>query len=281
MFSSTSLKRKSADVGSIEMEGQSKVGPDHFEHANAKFGRLERIIPVVALSIMAFVMTVTVAILAGRSSDAGDCNMHLPASETVTTVAPSPDSHPCAVLHARIQVDTSQVDYNVLFANLAKACASTTLLNETGLSPANCRTTMETVLSMHPDHPRQAEEVCRNTVYTTGGTSSHAFLEKSGDCPMANDGYCDKEAIYNKAGCGYDGGDCCKDTCVSSSYTCGDAGYDCKDPDYKSCGWAEWAECAGAAGETVVSCAAAETGIGAVGCVGGVAGTGSTCGKCF
>jgi hypothetical protein len=41
------------------------------------------------------------------------------------------------------------------------------------------------------------------------------------------DGYCDT-GDYNTAGCGWDGGDCCAGTCVSTeTYTCGQYGYDC------------------------------------------------------
>jgi len=42
------------------------------------------------------------------------------------------------------------------------------------------------------------------------------------------DGWCDPEC--NNPGCGYDGGDCCGDTCVSSFSDCGDNGYSCTDP---------------------------------------------------
>lgn len=45
-----------------------------------------------------------------------------------------------------------------------------------------------------------------------------------------NDGFCDP--INNNALCGYDGGDCCICTCVSTSFfVCGTSGYNCQDPD--------------------------------------------------
>ena len=55
------------------------------------------------------------------------------------------------------------------------------------------------------------------------------------------DGWCDFDSgstrFYNTAACGYDGGDCCEGSCVSSTYlTCGLHGYQCIDPDAQPCG---------------------------------------------
>ena len=44
------------------------------------------------------------------------------------------------------------------------------------------------------------------------------------------DGWCDKSGGYNTEACGWDGGDCCIGSCVSTQYSCGVAGYDCQDP---------------------------------------------------
>lgn len=45
------------------------------------------------------------------------------------------------------------------------------------------------------------------------------------------DGDCD--GINNNAGCGYDGGDCCEESCVSTTYLCGSTGsFDCLDPEH-------------------------------------------------
>eukprot|EP01083_Nonionella_stella_P074020 200566_1 len=44
------------------------------------------------------------------------------------------------------------------------------------------------------------------------------------------DGHCDMDGDYNTAGCHYDGGDCCHETCTSSPYSCGINGYYCIDP---------------------------------------------------
>eukprot|EP01006_Ploeotia_vitrea_P041396 TRINITY_DN66524_c1_g1_i2.p1 TRINITY_DN66524_c1_g1~~TRINITY_DN66524_c1_g1_i2.p1 ORF type:complete len:760 (-),score=-13.87 TRINITY_DN66524_c1_g1_i2:162-2441(-) len=54
-------------------------------------------------------------------------------------------------------------------------------------------------------------------------------------CNVANqhwvgDGWCDKSGGYNTRKCGYDGGDCCEETCVDNTYTCGSGGYKCRDP---------------------------------------------------
>ena len=54
------------------------------------------------------------------------------------------------------------------------------------------------------------------------------------------DGWCDYDygstRCYNTAACGYDGGDCCEGSCVSSTYlTCGLHGYQCIDPDAQPC----------------------------------------------
>lgn len=54
------------------------------------------------------------------------------------------------------------------------------------------------------------------------------------------DGWCDYDygvtRCYNSEACGYDGGDCCQESCVSSDYlTCGLHGYQCLDPDNQPC----------------------------------------------
>ena len=46
------------------------------------------------------------------------------------------------------------------------------------------------------------------------------------------DGYCDSYGDYNTAACGYDGGDCCEETCQDSDFNCGVVGYHCVNPDY-------------------------------------------------
>jgi hypothetical protein len=45
------------------------------------------------------------------------------------------------------------------------------------------------------------------------------------------DGFCDTSE-YNTFECGYDGGDCCPESCVSGEIECGSNGYDCRDPEY-------------------------------------------------
>lgn len=52
------------------------------------------------------------------------------------------------------------------------------------------------------------------------------------------DGICHEElpGCYNTEICGYDGGDCCEDTCKDSNYVkCGHDGYACKDPKSANC----------------------------------------------
>jgi hypothetical protein len=52
-----------------------------------------------------------------------------------------------------------------------------------------------------------------------------------GNMAWLGDGYCDSGA-ENTVWCDYDNGDCCEETCVSSSsFSCGDNGYNCLDPD--------------------------------------------------
>ena len=50
------------------------------------------------------------------------------------------------------------------------------------------------------------------------------------------DGYCDAYSPYNTPECGYDGGDCCENTCVSNGeIECGvNAPYVCVDPSQSS-----------------------------------------------
>ena len=70
------------------------------------------------------------------------------------------------------------------------------------------------------------------------------YLEKKLSMPYHNtycniknpsfigDGFCDKKGGYNLQVCNYDGGDCCKDTCLLNDFTlfCGFNGYNCLDP---------------------------------------------------
>ena len=57
--------------------------------------------------------------------------------------------------------------------------------------------------------------------------------EPGTDCQVTHpeyigDGYCDGDE-FNTEECGYDGGDCCADTCEDARYDCGDNGYECLD----------------------------------------------------
>jgi len=47
------------------------------------------------------------------------------------------------------------------------------------------------------------------------------------------DGFCDAD-LSNVQECGYDGGDCCEASCVSTRYICGQFAYSCKDPLFAS-----------------------------------------------
>ena len=60
-----------------------------------------------------------------------------------------------------------------------------------------------------------------------GGTDPYPNCEKT---EWIGTGYCTD--VNNNADCGYDGGDCCEDSCVDGSRTCGSGGYDCKDPSF-------------------------------------------------
>ncbi|CAN0393345.1 unnamed protein product, partial [Ectocarpus fasciculatus] len=53
---------------------------------------------------------------------------------------------------------------------------------------------------------------------------------------FVGDGYCDWDTPggYNTAGCGFDGGDCCEESCVNAYYPCGYNGFFCKDPEYSA-----------------------------------------------
>lgn len=63
-------------------------------------------------------------------------------------------------------------------------------------------------------------------IATDTGTSSGCNVKYK---HWIGDGYCDKSGGYNTFECGYDGGDCCKDTCPpGQTYNCGHNGYDCK-----------------------------------------------------
>jgi hypothetical protein len=45
------------------------------------------------------------------------------------------------------------------------------------------------------------------------------------------DGKCNSEGGYNVASCGYDGGDCCAESCQSGTYECDPSSYVCLDPE--------------------------------------------------
>ena len=50
------------------------------------------------------------------------------------------------------------------------------------------------------------------------------------------DGWCDGD-LYNNVCCGWDGGDCCPDSCVDSTHPCGVAGYNCCNANLKLGEW--------------------------------------------
>uniref|UniRef100_A0A7S4W2V0 LNR domain-containing protein n=1 Tax=Ditylum brightwellii TaxID=49249 RepID=A0A7S4W2V0_9STRA len=57
-------------------------------------------------------------------------------------------------------------------------------------------------------------------------------LSQSCNPPIAHwigDGWCDPDERYNNEACGYDGGDCCAETCKHNDYDCSQP-FDCKDP---------------------------------------------------
>ena len=100
-------------------------------------------------------------------------------------------------------------------------------------------------------NPPDADPVCG--LDTDDGTSIGFFcLDPSVMDPITNrnpscqvpshsfigDGYCDG-GRYNVHNCSWDGGDCCDDTCNSTTtYVCGQEGFDCQDPgafDYGLC----------------------------------------------
>lgn len=56
----------------------------------------------------------------------------------------------------------------------------------------------------------------------------------SGGCIFAEyigDGWCDADHFHNNAAQNFDGGDCCPETCVDSTFECGVAGFHCIDPE--------------------------------------------------
>ena len=70
-------------------------------------------------------------------------------------------------------------------------------------------------------------------VVTTMGTTSMCGVSYPS---YLGDGHCDNTNEYNTMMCGWDLGDCCEDSCVSSaSYTCGNYTFACRDPDYSTC----------------------------------------------
>ena len=72
-------------------------------------------------------------------------------------------------------------------------------------------------------------------VNVTDGTCTEA----GGVVEWVGDGYCDytnssdTSANNNIPECGYDGGDCCKETCTPGQYVCGYNRFECEDPFYQ------------------------------------------------
>ena len=58
---------------------------------------------------------------------------------------------------------------------------------------------------------------------------------KCSDSSKQGDGKCDVTGDLNTVACGYDGGDCCETTCMSTKdHKCGERGYTCLDPKGKT-----------------------------------------------
>ena len=69
----------------------------------------------------------------------------------------------------------------------------------------------------------------RPTTLLTNQCTSNATCNPS----FCGDGYCDES--LNNAGCGWDGGDCCQESCVGRDIPCSTNAldYTCRDPTYK------------------------------------------------
>eukprot|EP00544_Gedaniella_sp_CCMP2646_P001814 CAMPEP_0202507218 /NCGR_PEP_ID=MMETSP1361-20130828/51610_1 /ASSEMBLY_ACC=CAM_ASM_000849 /TAXON_ID=210615 /ORGANISM="Staurosira complex sp., Strain CCMP2646" /LENGTH=194 /DNA_ID=CAMNT_0049141327 /DNA_START=541 /DNA_END=1125 /DNA_ORIENTATION=- len=65
-----------------------------------------------------------------------------------------------------------------------------------------------------------------------GDTEVPGFPDCIVDAPeFVGDGWCDSFPPYNTAACGFDGGDCCENTCQDGLYECGvEAPFHCQDP---------------------------------------------------
>ena len=80
----------------------------------------------------------------------------------------------------------------------------------------------------------------RGLVLLVGAVVLQASTALAAQCPSTvlssqfyGDGYCDASTEFNTGTCGWDGGDCCRQTCVSTAATkCGDNGWQCLHPDY-------------------------------------------------
>lgn len=63
------------------------------------------------------------------------------------------------------------------------------------------------------------------SIRSYAGTAAGYRASSASACDVANegwvgDGWCDQSGGYNTAACGWDGGDCCAETCQPGEYDC-------------------------------------------------------------
>ncbi|CAM9839925.1 unnamed protein product, partial [Scytosiphon promiscuus] len=135
-----------------------------------------------------------------------------------TTTFTLPPATTCFALLLRFSA-TEDYNYEVCGFDGGDCCEETCVdaENKCGIDGYDC---------WDPDQERETQEPqYSSTLYADDDDSG-----SSEGCNVIwiNDGECDHRNNWEK--CNYDGGDCCRESCVDSKYTCGDY-FLCRDPD--------------------------------------------------
>ena len=138
-----------------------------------------------------------------------------------------------------VKGENATEDLQVGFVYGAKGCAEEgfpTVFTRTSSAHDFIESTKSCNISNETDLSNCCDIKCDNGTFVCTRIGGYAYDEcYSRYSCYVGDGYCDISTLtLNTAECGYDGGDCCVETCIDHElYNCGEyTGFDCIDPDY-------------------------------------------------